>query len=201
MQNNISVFCQVRYDVFHGAHKASLPWKITSAVLVACMIGALAQVRIPFFPVPFTGQTFGVIMAGAMLGRKWGSVSMVIYAVLGIAGVPWFTGAVSGFGATSGYLLGFVLATLFLGYAVERKPEYRSFGKMFGLMLFASLVLIYLPGVLWLGFWMRNISGDSATIASVFAAGVLPFIAGDVLKTGAAASLAHIALPKEPFVD
>ena len=195
MQKIIS-FSSVRYSAFHWRYQASLPWKIASAVLAAGVIGLLAQVRIPFFPVPFTGQTFGAIMAGVMLGRRWGGVSLAIYAVLGLVGVPWLAGAACGFSPSSGYLLGFVLAALFLGYVVNRKPEYRSFSKMFGLMLFASLVLIYLPGVLWLGFWMRNISGGTVTLASVFAVGILPFIAGDILKSGAAAALAQIILPK-----
>ncbi|MCL1886062.1 MAG: biotin transporter BioY [Dehalococcoidia bacterium] len=194
MQSITAVFGRFRYGAFYWRCQASLPWKITSAVLTAGLIGVLAQVRVPFFPVPLTGQTFGVIMAGVMLGRRWGGVSMLIYAALGLAGVPWFTGAMSGFTPTSGYLLGFVFATLFLGYFVDRKPEYCGFSKMFGLMLIASLVLIYLPGVLWLGFWMHN-TGGTATITSVFVAGVLPFIAGDVLKSALAAALARFALP------
>ncbi|MCL2706891.1 MAG: biotin transporter BioY [Dehalococcoidia bacterium] len=197
MQNITTALNQARNGVFHRWKSAGMLWKITGAVLTACLIGLLAQVRIPFFPVPFTGQTFAVLMAGVLLGRRWGGASMAIYAVLGLAGVPWFSGLTSGFGATSGYLVGFVLAALFLGYVIDRKPEYRSFGKMFGLMLFAGLVLVYLPGMLWLGFWMSSIGGDAVTIASVFAAGALPFIAGDIVKAGAAAALARVITSKE----
>lgn len=175
----------------YGVFQATLPWKIAGTILMAGVIGIMAQVRIPFYLVPFTGQTFAVLMAGVMLGRRWGGVSVAVYAVLGLAGVPWLSGATSGFSPSSGYLLGFVFAALFLGYVSNRKPECCSFGKMFVLMLFASLVLVYLPGVLWLGFWMRSM-GATATIASVFTAGVLPFIAGDVLKAGAAAALTRI---------
>ena len=124
-----SALNQTRYEVFRWRYQASLPWKITMAVLMSGVVGLLAQVRIPlpFTPIPVTGQTFAVLLAGVLLGRKWGGISLAIYAALGIAGVPWFNGATSGFGATGGYLVGFVLAALFLGYVTDRKPAYRSF--------------------------------------------------------------------------
>jgi biotin transport system substrate-specific component len=136
-----------------------------------------------------------------LLGRKWGGISLAIYAVLGVAGMPWFNGGTSGLTATGGYLIGFVLAALFLGYYTDKYPKYRSFNKMFGLMLFASLVLVYIPGLLWLGIWLNLVKGSPTSIMSVISLGAVPFIAGDILKAGLAAATARIITPKESFTD
>jgi biotin transport system substrate-specific component len=194
---------QTKYEAFRWRYQASLTWKITLALVMAGLTGLLAQVRIalPFTPVPITGQTFAVLLAGVLLGRKWGGVSLAIYAVLGIAGIPWFNGASSGLTGTAGYLIGFVLAALFLGYYTDRYPISRSFSSMFGLMLFASLVLVYIPGLLWLGFWLHMVKGSTAGIISVISLGAVPFIAGDILKASLAAATARIITPKESFTD
>jgi biotin transport system substrate-specific component len=194
---------QTRYEAFRWRYQASLPWKITLALLMAGLTGLMAQVRIPlpFTPVPVTGQTFAVLLAGVLLGRKWGGVSLAVYAVLGIAGVPWFNGASSGLSGTAGYLAGFVLAALFLGYCTDKYPKYRSFGASFGLMLFASLVLVYVPGLLWLGFWLHLVKGSTTGIISVIGLGAVPFIAGDILKAALAAAAAGIITPKEAFTQ
>jgi len=194
---------QTKYEVFRWRYQASLPWKITLALVMAGLTGLLAQVRItlPFTPVPITGQTFAVLLAGVLLGRKWGGVSLAIYAVLGIAGIPWFNGASGGLTGTTGYLIGFVLAALFLGYYTDRYPKSRSFSSMFGLMLFASLVLVYIPGLLWLGCWLHMVKGSSAGIISIISLGAVPFIAGDILKASLATATARIVTPKESFTD
>jgi len=194
---------QTRYEAFRWRYQASLPWKITLALAVADLTGLLAQARmpLPFTPVPLTGQTFGVLLAGVALGRKWGGISMAIYAILGIAGIPWFNGATSGLGATGGYLIGFVLAALFLGYVTDRYPQIRTFNRTFGLMLFASLVLVYIPGLVWLGFWLHMVKGSSAGVLSLISMGALPFVAGDILKSGAAALAAGVITPKISFTD
>jgi biotin transport system substrate-specific component len=194
---------QTKYEIFRWRYHASLAWKITLALLMAGLTGLLAQVRIalPFTPVPLTGQTFAVLLAGVLLGRKWGGVSLAIYAALGIAGVPWFNGGSSGLSATGGYLIGFVLAALFLGYLTDHNPKFHSFGAMFGLMLFASLVLVYIPGLLWLGFWLNMVRGSTTGILTVVSLGAVPFIAGDILKAGLAAATARIITPKGSFTD
>jgi len=81
-----------------------------------------------------------------------------------------------------------VLAALFLGYVTDRYPQIRTFNRTFGLMLFASLVLVYIPGLVWLGFWLHMVKGSSAGVLSLISMGALPFVAGDILKSGAAAS-------------
>jgi biotin transport system substrate-specific component len=168
---------------------------------MACLAGLLAQVRVvlPFSPIPITGQTFAVLIAGVLLGRWWGGASMAIYGGLGFAGVPWFNGFTSGFGATAGYVLGFVLAALFLGHLTDKYIRSRKFFNMLGLMFFASLVLIYVPGLTWLGIWLNFIKGSPASISSVLAMGAVPFIAGDIVKVVAAALAAKGVTPKQAY--
>jgi biotin transport system substrate-specific component len=192
---------RTKYDYFRWRFELSIPKKLALAVGIACLTGLLAQVRVvlPFSPIPITGQTFAVLLAGVMLGRWWGGASMAIYGGLGLAGVPWFNGFTSGFGATAGYLLGFVLAALFLGHLTDKYIKSRKFYSMLGLMLFASLVLIYVPGLTWLSIWLNFIKGSPASIGTVLAMGAVPFIVGDITKVVVAALVAKGVTPKKAY--
>ena len=189
---------RAKYDAFRWRYELSIPQKIALAFGMAALTGLLAQVRIPLPGnlVPITGQTFAVLLAGVLLGRWWGGISLAIYAGLGFAGLPWFTGWASGLGATGGYIGGFILAALFLGHFTDKYIRSRSFFSMLGLMLFASFVLIYIPGLIWLGLWLRMVQGDAATFIALLSMGVLPFIVGDVIKAVAAATIARGIIPK-----
>ena len=125
----VSAIDRTRYNIFAWRYRLSIPWKLVMAISMAGLTGVLAQVRIPleWSPVPITGQTFAVLLAGVLLGRNWGGISMAIYAALGIAGVPWFNGLTSGLGATGGYLIGFILAALFIGYFTDKYVKSRYF--------------------------------------------------------------------------
>ena len=197
----LSAIDRTRYNVFEWRYNLSIPKKLVMALAMAAMTGLLAQVRIPleWSPIPITGQTFAVLLAGVLLGRNWGGISMAIYAVLGIIGVPWFTGAVSGLGATGGYLIGFILAALFIGYFTDKYVKSRYFISMLGLMLFASIVIIYVPGVIWLSFWMKYAVGTAVSLSTLMAMAVYPFIAGAVLKSIAAASIVKVITPKTDY--
>ena len=189
---------RAKYDAFRWRYELSIPQKIALAFGMAALTGLLAQVRIPLPGnlVPITGQTFAVLLAGVLLGRWWGGISLAIYAGLGFAGLPWFTGWASGLGATGGYIGGFILAALFLGHFTDKYIRSRSFFSMLGLMLFANFVLIYIPGLVWLGLWLRMVQGDAATFIALLSMGVLPFIIGDVIKAVAAATIAKGITPK-----
>jgi biotin transport system substrate-specific component len=150
-----------------------------------------------------TGQTFAVVLAGVLLGRWWGGTSMAIYAGLGVAGVPWFAGWGSGLGylagPTGGYIIGFILAALFLGYYTDKYIRSRSFLSMFGLMLFANFILIYVPGLIQLGLWTNFIKGESVPFTSLLMMGAIPFIAGDITKAVLAAAIARGITPKSAY--
>ena len=146
--------------------RRELGWvkKFSLSLGMACLVGLLAQARIPlpWTPVPITGQTFGVLLAAVLLGQWWGGISMAMYVGLGIAGVPWFNGGTGGVaaiaGPTGGYLVGFILAALLLGYVVDKYAKLRSFRNLLALMFFVDFVLVFGLGLLQLHLWL-SLSG------------------------------------------
>lgn len=193
---------RTKYDVFRWRCELSIPKKLILALGLACLTGLIAQIRImlPWSPVPVTGQTFAVLLAGVLLGKRWGGISLAIYAGLGAVGVPWFTGWGSGLsylgGPTGGYIIGFILAALFLGYFTDTYVRSRSFLSMLALMLLANFILIYGPGLLHLGLWLSLVKGEPVAFTTLLSMGALPFIAGDVTKAVIAAAIARGVTPK-----
>jgi biotin transport system substrate-specific component len=196
---------QTRYDVFKWRYELSIPKKLVLAMGVAVLTGLLAQLRfyLPWSPVPLTGQTLGVLLAGVLLGKWWGGASMGMYAGLGAAGVPWFQGWSGGWaymsGPTGGYLIGFIFAALFLGYFTDKYVRSRTFPAMLGLMLFSSLVLVYVPGLLQLNVWLSLVKGQPASFSELMMMGAIPFIAGDITKAVIAALIARGITPRAAY--
>ena len=193
---------QTKYDVFRWRYELTIPKKLGLALGIACLTGLLAQVRfmIPWSPVPITGQTFAVLLAAVLLGRWWGGVSMALFAGIGFAGVPWFSGWASGLVPTGGYIIGFILAALFLGYFTDKYVRSRSFFSMLVLMLFANFILIYVPGLIWLGQWLKMVPGTPAdSFPALLGMGLVPFIAGDITKVVLAAAIARGVTPKRTY--
>lgn len=162
-------------------------WRDPAAVLVAAALtGLAAQLRLPLpgTPVPLTGQTFAVLVAGATLGPRRGLAAMLTYVAAGIAGVPWFAGGASGFpGPTGGYLVGFVAAAALVGALAARGAD-RTVDRA-ALAMLAGTLVIYAAGIAGL---MLSLDVDAAT---AWRLGVAPFLAGDLLKL----CLAALALP------
>jgi biotin transport system substrate-specific component len=165
-----------------------LPGAVVRDILLvagaAGFVGALAQISIhlSFTPVPITGQTLGVLLAGTALGSRRGAAAMALYALAGIAGVPWFAGHTSGWaGASFGYIIGFFLAAALCGLLAERRAD-RSVLRSLPAML-AGEVVIYAAGLTWLALYAHL--GPAATISE----GLTPFMAGDAIKAVIAAGL------------
>jgi len=201
----VTTINRAKYDVFKWRYELSIPKKLLFTLGMAGLIGLMAQLRfpIPLSPVPITGQTLAVLLAGVLLGRRWGGVSLAIYAGLGAIGVPWFAGFGSGLGylagPTGGYIVGFILAALFLGYFTDRYVRSRSFFSMLALMLFANFVLIYIPGLLQLGLWFNLVAGEPLAFTTLLSMGAVPFIVGDITKAVAAAAIARGVTPKSAY--
>ncbi|WP_327717096.1 biotin transporter BioY [Streptomyces sp. NBC_00490] len=150
----------------------------------AALTGLAAQLSVPVpgSPVPVTGQTFAALLVGTTLGAGRGFLSLALYALAGIAGVPWFAGATSGGSAPSfGYILGMILASTVVG-ALARRGADRSVWRTAGAMLLGEAI-IYAVGVPYLAL----ATGMSASAA--IAAGLTPFLIGDALKAALAMGL------------
>lgn len=193
-----------RYKLFKWRYELAVAHKVVLAFGFACLTGLLAQVRfdLPWTPVPITGQTFAVLLSAILLG-KWGGISQGMYVGIGVAGVPWFAGWSGGIGvitgATGGYLIGFIIASLFLGYFVDRYIRSRYFLSMLALMLFANFIIIYGLGLLQLYAWLSFVKGSSVSFWELLMIGAIPFIIGDVIKVVAAAAIARGITPKRAY--
>ncbi len=160
----------------------------TDAVLVllgAALTGVLAQVAIPLWPVPITGQTLAVLLVGGSLGAARGAISMGVYALVGALGLPVFSDASHGvgvlFGATGGYIVGFVLAAALTGYLAERRWAKSFVGGLASYL--AGSAVVFAVGLPWLGFTL------GLTVEQTLTAGLYPFILGGVVKAVLAAGV------------
>ncbi|MEV5610320.1 biotin transporter BioY [Streptomyces sp. NPDC052225] len=160
-----------------------------SAALVvggAALTGLAAQIAVPVpgSPVPVTGQTFAALLVGTALGARRGFLALAVYALAGMAGMPWFAEGGSGFSMPSfGYVIGLMLASAAVG-ALARRGADRSVWRT-ALTFLLGEAIVYAVGVPYLALS----TGMSASAA--IAAGLTPFLLGDALK----AALAMGALP------
>lgn len=166
---------------------------VTDIVLVlagAALTAGLAQLYIPMWPVPFTGQTLAVLLVGTALGALRGALSMAVYALVGVLGAPVFTEGSSGWsvlaGPTGGYIVGFVLASVVTGWLAQREWDRRVVGTL--VTFLAGTATIYLVGLPWLATALASL-GYPADLGSVLSAGLVPFLVGDLLKALLAAAL------------
>ncbi len=161
--------------------------RVRDAALVlggAALTGLAAQIAIPVHgsPVPVTGQTFAALLVGTSLGARRGVLSLALYAVAGVAGVPWFAGGTSGAAMASfGYILGMILASAAVG-ALARRGADRGMLRTAGAMLLGE-ALIYAVGVPYLAF-AAHLSASQA-----ISLGLTPYLIGDALKAALAMGL------------
>lgn len=145
-------------------------------------LAAQVAVHLPGTPVPMTGQTLAALLVGASLGWRRGAASMLVYLLVGAAGVPWFSSGTSGLsGASAGYVVGFVLAGALVGALAGRGGD-RTPLRMASTMVLGNVV-IYAVGVPWL------MAAASMDLSTAFAKGVVPFLIGDAVKIVVAAAL------------
>ncbi len=155
-----------------------------AAFVILTALAALVRIPLPFTPVPFTLQTFFVLLSGAFLGSGLGFLSQLSYLFVGIAGISVFSGTASGLfylaGPTGGYLIGFLLAALFIGRFIARAKN--SILAVFGLLMLGDLILLSC-GTLWLKFILGS------NFHRAFLLGFLPFLPGDIIKASLAVVL------------
>jgi biotin transport system substrate-specific component len=142
-----------------------------------------AQIEIPHYPVPFTLQTFFVLLAAAFLGARNGGLSQVAYIAIGFIGAPVFSNAGFGperlFGLTGGYLMGFPIAAYIVGYLVTKRLEF--WWIVFS--MFLGMISIFICGTLWLNYVAIY------NIQQAIINGFLIFSWWDLIKISAAAAI------------
>jgi len=164
------------------------------ASLLAALMAAGAYLSIPIGPVPIVLQNMFVLLAGLLLGSRWGLASVAVYLLTGACGLPVFAGGLGGIGRilgpTGGYLIGYLPAVFIAGYISEKTVK--RFGYDILAMICATVVL-YSCGVTWL----KILTG--MTWSKTMIVGMYPFLVGDALKIAAAALIAKALRPVLPI--
>jgi biotin transport system substrate-specific component len=176
----------------------------TNIALVAVFAGLIAASTI--WPgiqlqagVPITLQTFSVILAGAVLGPWRGAAAVVVYLILGTAGLPIFAGRTGGVapwvGPTGGFLLGFVFAAFVTGWIVRRlhRKHLLSLSGVVGACAVGSLLVLNAVGYVWPSFRIDSSAVDTLVIA-------IPFLPGDIVKLFLAAVVAYAIHRAYPWI-
>lgn len=160
----------------------------------AALTGIAAQIAVPLWPVPITMQTLAVLLVGVSLGAVRGALSMVLYAVLGIVGLPVFSDLSSGFGViagpTGGYIVGFIFAAAFTGWLAQREWDRKILRSI--LAFLGGTVVVFAIGLPWLAVSLGSL-GVSNDLNSVLQAGLYPFIVGGIVKAMLAAGIIGIS--------
>ena len=176
-------------DTLLGAALAPLDWtrSVSLAVVFSLLTALAAQIVIPIGPVPITGQTFAVLLTGALLGSRLGAMAMIVYLLEGAIGLPFFYGGHGGlahiFGPTGGYLVAFPAAAFITGAFAENGWDKR-FLTAVAAMAVGSLVIL-LAGWAWFAVLMNT------NLIAAFKVSVAPHLVGDIVKI----ILAAAALP------
>jgi biotin transporter BioY len=158
--------------------KEGLLWDTALVCGFACLTALCAQISFWIGPVPVSGQTFAVLLSGALLGSRRGALSQLSYLVMGATGIPyWFAlGGAPGItrliGPSAGYLFGFVAAAFIVGWLAEK--GWGRHGWTATISMLAGSAAIYVFGLSWLSLFVQQ-----STLLQV---GLYPFIIGDLLK-------------------
>jgi biotin transport system substrate-specific component len=180
-------FDHAQPDTLIGAALAPLDWtrSVSLAVVFSLLTALAAQIVIPIGPVPITGQTFAVLLTGALLGSRLGAMAMVVYLVEGGLGLPFFYGGHGGiahlFGPTGGYLVAFPAAAFITGAFAENGWDKRFLTAVAA--MFVGSIVILLAGWAWFSVVMHT------PMLVAFKLSVAPHIVGDLIKIVLAAAV------------
>lgn len=161
--------------------------QMTMVLAASLLLVASGKITIPFYPVPMTLQSGAVVLIGLTLGLRLGCAAVGLYLVQGALGLPVFAGSPAGsvglaymVGPTGGYLAGFLAAAAVAGWLAER--GWTATPVRATVAALVASVIVYVPGLIWLGMYTGY--GDR-----LLALGLYPFLAGDLLKAAAAAMI------------
>ena len=143
---------------------------------VTCVLGPISF-PLPISPVPISLGVLGILLATYLLGMKWGTLSCLVYLLLGLVGLPVFTGFSGGLGKvlgpTGGYLLGYIFLSLIAGFFISKWPD-KWLMHLAGILL--GTAVMYLFGTLWLGYLVK------CSFVEALWMGVIPYIPADLIK-------------------
>ena len=162
------------------AEKKIKAFDIVITALMAALIAVCSFIAIPVGAVPVTLQTFAVFACAGILGRNRGTISILVYILLGMVGLPVFSGFQSGLsvlaGPTGGYIIGFLPAVFVSGLIMQKTDRKILFTVA---SFLAGLIICYICGMLW---YVYVFSSGETDFASAFAVCILPYIIPDVIK-------------------
>lgn len=157
----------------------------------AAVVAVLAQVSVPLWPVPITGQTLGVIVVGAALGARRGAAALTVYLLVGLAGLPVFadfTGSIAAVTKPSfGFILGFIVAAAVAGWFAERAWDRRPVLAFLGFA--AASAIPFLFGIPYMALILNGVMGLDYSFWGLLEVGLFPFIVGGVIKAAIAAAI------------
>jgi biotin transport system substrate-specific component len=177
----------VRADTLMGAALAPLDWTRSAGLVIvfSLFIAACAQFTIHIGPVPITGQSFAVLLTGALLGSRMGAAAVIAYLIEGAVGLPFFAGGGAGivrfFGPTGGYLVAFPAAAFITGAFAEHGWDKRYPTAVAAMAIGSALILF--------GGWAWFAVLTNTPPVAAFKLAVLPFLVGDVVKIALAAAV------------
>src|SRR5919205_1209893 len=177
----------VRADTLMGAALAPLDWTRSAGLVIvfSLFIAACAQFTIHIGPVPITGQSFAVLLTGALLGSRLGAAAVIAYLVEGAVGLPFFAGGGAGivrfFGPTGGYLVAFPAAAFVTGAFAEHGWDKRYVTAVAAMAIGSAIILF--------GGWAWYSVLTNTPPVAAFKLAVLPFLLGDVIKIALAAAV------------
>jgi biotin transport system substrate-specific component len=178
--------------VWPVAGSSTLLRNIVLAVAGSLFVAAAAQITVPMWPVPMTLQTLAVLLVGGAYGARLGAATLGLYALEGALGLPFFAGGKSGIAdakldyflpaGSMGYVVGFILTAWLVGKLIE--SGWGSSVLKSVLATLVAAVVLYVPGLIWLGIWAAKTQGMDASAATQAALGwgLYPFIPGDIVK-------------------
>ncbi|MFT3798861.1 biotin transporter BioY [Microbacterium sp.] len=169
----------------------------------AAFVCLLAQVEIPLWPVPITGQTLAVVVVGAALGARRGAAALITYLLAGLAGLPVFAGFTGSIAAVAkpsfGFVIGFVFAAYVAGWFAERAWDRKPVLAFVGFVAASAIPFAF--GIPYLAFILNVVGGGSFGIAEILDLGLWPFVVGGLVKAAVAALLIPAAWAGVRAVD